>query len=90
MHVRVACTVSPRYCGHMPRKPTASQADETPSPAGRSRKRVLADGRQQVLLYLPPEMIRELKLAAVDLDTSVSQLVEEAVAAWRRQRSTSE
>lgn len=51
---------------------------------------MLADGRQQVLLYLPPEMIRELKLAAVDLDTSVSQLVEEAVAAWRRRRSTSE
>lgn len=82
--------VTPRYCGRMPRKPAPSHADDTPSPAGRSRKRVLADGRQQVLLYLPPEMIRELKLAAVDRDTSVSLLVEEAVAAWRRQRSASE
>jgi hypothetical protein len=35
-------------------------------------------------------MIRELKLSAVDLDTSVSQLVEEAVEAWRRQRRASE
>jgi hypothetical protein len=74
----------------MPRKRPASQTGDAPVPAGRSRKRVLADGRQQVLLYLPPEMIRELKLSAVDLDTSVSQLVEEAVEAWRRQRRASE
>ncbi len=74
----------------MPRKRPAAQIGEVPVTAGGSRKRVLADGRQQVLLYLPPAMIRELKLSAVEMETSVSQLVEEAVAAWRQRQRAGE
>lgn len=34
------------------------------------------------MLYLPPDMIKRLKLLALEKDSSVSQLVERAVAAW--------
>lgn len=35
-----------------------------------------------MLVYLPPEMIKRLKLSAVENESSVSQLVEKALAAW--------
>lgn len=56
--------------------------DQPPEPGGKPSRRTLADGRQQVLLYLPPAMIKALKLAAVEGDSSVSQIVETLVAAW--------
>jgi hypothetical protein len=68
----------------MPRKrPTSDAGDRSARPPEGS-KRVLADGRQQLLVYLPPEMIRALKLTAVERDSSVSHLVEQAISLWRR------
>lgn len=49
-------------------------------------RRSLGDGRVQFLVYLPPELVRELKLAAVHRDTSASAIVEQAVSAWLSRR----
>jgi hypothetical protein len=45
-------------------------------------RRSLADGRQQLLIYLPPALIRELKVLALDEESSVSQLAEQALTSW--------
>ena len=40
------------------------------------------DGRRPLLVYLPPDMIRDLKKAAVDGDRHVYEIAEDAFAAW--------
>lgn len=66
----------------MPRRPPPDAPPPADEPAARSRRRTLADGRTQTLLYLPPDLIKALKLLAVERESSVSQLVEEAVVGW--------
>jgi hypothetical protein len=41
--------------------------------------RVRADSRKQLLVYLPPDLIKELKKQAVDDDTTASAIAEEAL-----------
>ncbi len=41
-----------------------------------------ADGRRQLLVYLAPELIKEVKKVAVDGDTTVSAIADEALRAW--------
>lgn len=53
---------------------------------GASRKR--ADGRKQLLVYLEPEVIKELKKTAVDLETTASALTEQALQAWLKKAKT--
>lgn len=61
----------------------ASGSPATAAAAASSGRRALADGREQVLVYLQPDGIRELKLAVLDRQaTSVSAIVAEAVNAW--------
>lgn len=66
----------------MPRRPPPDESTSADEPVSGSRRRTLADGRTQMLIYLPPDMIKALKLLAVEQESSVSQLVEEAVGAW--------
>jgi hypothetical protein len=40
------------------------------------------DGRRSLLVYLDATLIKELKKAAVDDDTNVYEIVEEATRAW--------
>lgn len=42
-------------------------------------KRVRADGRKQMLLYFQPELIKRLKVAALDQDRPAYEIAEEAV-----------
>ncbi|MGU3466431.1 ribbon-helix-helix domain-containing protein [Methylobacterium sp. C33D] len=50
--------------------------------------RVRADGRRQLLVYLPPELIKDLKKLAVDDETTASAIVEEAVRQWVKKRTS--
>jgi hypothetical protein len=49
--------------------------------------RVRADGRKQLLVYLPPDLNKEVKKQAVDDDTTASAIVEEALRRWGKIRS---
>jgi hypothetical protein len=40
------------------------------------------DGRRQLLVYVSPDVIKEVKKAAVDDDTTASAIVEAALKDW--------
>lgn len=68
------------------RKSAAKAAGAAPREAGGGKRR-LSDGREQLLVYLQPEGIRELKLAVLDKEAeSVSAIVAEAVNTWLQGR----
>jgi hypothetical protein len=50
--------------------------------------RARADGRKSLLVYLRPNIIKELKKAAVDEDRTAYEITEEAVSAWLASRKT--
>ena len=50
-----------------------------------SRKR--EDGRKALLVYLPPDLIKDLKRAGLDDDRRVYEIVEEAGREWLQRRS---
>lgn len=56
------------------------------APPAASRKR--ADGRKQLLIYLEPEVIKELKKTAVDMETTASALTEQALQEWLKKAKT--
>lgn len=53
-------------------------------PERRSRDR--ADGRRQLLVYVAPDVIKEVKKTAVDQDTTASAIVEKALKDWLAKR----
>jgi hypothetical protein len=48
--------------------------------------RVRGDGRRQFLSYMLPDLIRELKRAALDEDRPAYALLEEALIEWLKRR----
>ena len=48
--------------------------------------RARADGRRQLLLYLDPELIKELKRVALDADLPAYEIAEEAIREFLRSR----
>lgn len=48
--------------------------------------RVRTDGRRQLLVYVEPNVIKDTKKAALDLDTTASAIVEEALTEWLARR----
>jgi hypothetical protein len=60
----------------------------TTSPPERAITRIRADGRRQLLVYVDPEVIKNAKKAAVDLDTTASGVVEVAIREWLDRRSS--
>jgi hypothetical protein len=58
----------------------AKSREDTPSTRARS------DGRRQLLLYMSPELIRELKRAAIDAERPAYELAEEAITEFLKGR----
>jgi hypothetical protein len=53
-----------------------AKSKEAPAP------RVRRDGRRQILIYMRPEVIKELKRAALDASLPAYELAEEAIVDW--------
>lgn len=51
-----------------------------------SRER--SDGRRTLLVYLDPAIIKDLKMAALDDDCNVYEIVEEAARDWLKKRNS--
>jgi hypothetical protein len=51
-----------------------------------SAARTRPDGRRQLLLYLDPEVIKELKRVALDSDKPAYEIAEEAIREFLRTR----
>ena len=58
----------------------------TPRKQGIGTGRSRADGRRQLLVYLSPEIIKEVKKVAVDDDTTASAIADEALRGWLKRR----
>ena len=53
---------------------------------GAPAARVRGDGRRQILIYLAPDLVKELKRAALDEDRPAYMLAEEAITDWLKRR----
>lgn len=58
-------------------------AAEQPSP----KRRVTRDGRHPLVIYMRPEAIKALKMAALEDDTTASAIVGDAVSYWLASRA---
>ena len=66
--------------------PTDERATADSERAGGSarKRRSTRDGREPLVVYLRPEAIRALKIAALEHDTTVSAIVADQADAWLR------
>jgi hypothetical protein len=55
-----------------------------------SKRRSTRDGREPLVVYMRPESIKALKMAALEHDTTASAIVADAVASWLRSQVTKE
>src|SRR5438045_3549068 len=55
-------------------------------PRSKTAGRTRADGRKPLLVYLRPDVIKRLKMAALDEDRTAYELTEEAVSRYRTDR----
>lgn len=53
----------------------------------KSASRARTDGRRSLLVYVDTELIKELKKAALDDETNVYEIVEEAARDWLARRA---
>lgn len=51
------------------------------------KRRVTRDGRQPLVVYMRPEAIKALKMAALEDDTTASAIVGDAVSSWLASRA---
>jgi len=51
-----------------------------------SESRARADGRRQLLIYMLPETVKELKRAALDEERAAYELAEEAIVEYLKSR----
>ena len=66
-------------------EPGAREAVGKSAGAGRKR-RSTRDGREPLVIYLRPESIRALKIAAIEEGTTASAIMADALEAWVRTR----
>jgi hypothetical protein len=62
----------------------ARVAAESDEPRASRKRRATSDGREPLVIYMPPETIKRLKIAALEHDTTASAIATEAVVAWLR------
>jgi hypothetical protein len=69
----------------------ATDAVESPSTAGgdkaggeRRKRRATSDGREPLVIYLRPESIKALKMAALERDSTASAIMVDALEMWFR------
>jgi hypothetical protein len=55
-------------------------------PKGQNYRRARPDKRKSLLVYLDPEVIKKLKIEALNQNRPAYELVEEAVSLWLRTR----
>ena len=68
--------------------PADARISEGSSAGGETRKRrSTRDGREPLVVYLRPEAIKALKIAALETDTTVSAILAEQADAWLRTQS---
>lgn len=53
-----------------------------PDPTPARKRRATRDGREPLVVYMPPESIKALKFAALEYDTTASAIVLDAVTRW--------
>jgi len=53
-----------------------------PDPKLSRKRRATRDGREPLVVYMPPESIKALKFAALEYDTTASAIVQDAVTRW--------
>ena len=56
------------------------------TPAGKRKRRSTRDGREPLVIYLRPESIKALKIAALEDDTTASAIMAGALEVWLRAR----
>lgn len=56
-------------------------------PHAARKRRATSDGREPLVVYMPPDCIKALKIAAVEHDTTASAIVTGIVDVWLRARS---
>lgn len=49
---------------------------------------VRPDGRRPLLVYILPDVVKDLKKAALDVDKNAYEIVEEAVSEWLARRKS--
>ena len=65
-----------------PRRRNQDRIDPSASSNSVQRRRSTRDGRQPLVVYMQPESIKALKIAALEHDTTASAIVAEAVSTW--------
>ena len=55
-------------------------------PAAKTAPRARTDGRRSLLVYLEPDLIKDLKRAALDDEANVYEIVEAAAREWLKRR----
>jgi len=58
-----------------------------PAPAKQGSSRDRSDGRRPLLVYMEPDLVKNLKKIALDEDRTAYEIVEEAVKDWMDARA---
>lgn len=71
---------------NQPRQRSSAAPEELqPAAPSERKRRATRDGREPLVVYMLPEDIKALKIAAVEQDTTASAIVADAVTRWLAQ-----
>jgi hypothetical protein len=64
-----------------------SESEQDVAEQSSPKRRVTRDGRHPLVIYMRPEAIKALKMAALEDDTTASAIVGDAVSSWLASRA---